>query len=91
MEMDFLKRIPLYMAIAVFLGLLIILVPLAAFVELNVGRYFAAAESLPNRFQEIEGSQGVTLAKLSVSDLELPLISVAVAVAAYLVVRRRIG
>lgn len=84
------RKIPLYLAIAVAIGLLMTVVPLVAFMELNIENRFLAAESLSKGLQGIEGSYSSGAVKLSVSDFEVPIISFVMAIAAYLLVRRKI-
>jgi len=85
-----LRKIPLYFAIAVVMGLLVMLVPLVAFIELKVENNFLAAESFSRGVQGIEGSYGSGAAKLTVFDFQVPIISFVIAIAVYLLVRRKV-
>ena len=84
------RKIPLYFAIAVVMGLLVMLVPLVAFIELKVENNFLAAESFSRGVQGIEGSYGSGAAKLTVFDFQVPIISFVIAIAVYLLVRRKV-
>ena len=89
-EAHALRKILLYSVIAVVTGLLVMLVPLVTFVELNVGAHFASNEILPKGLRDIEGSYGSGGAKLSVSDFEVLITSFVIATAVYLLVRRKV-
>ena len=64
------RKMPLYFAIAVVTGLLVMIVPLVAYIELKVENRFLAAESLSKGLQEIEGSYGSNATKLTFFDFQ---------------------
>jgi branched-subunit amino acid ABC-type transport system permease component len=82
MEAEALKKIPLYLTVAVILGLSLILIPLATIKAEN--GYNAIPESIQQRLKALEGTYDSGATTYSGYDVEILAISFAIALVAYL-------
>lgn len=87
MEAGTLKKAPLYIAVAVVLGLSLILVPL--FKEVKTEKDYAMPLSLAERLEKLEGTYGVDAPRYSVVDFGILLSSFAIALGVYLLFKCR--
>lgn len=91
MEADTLKKILLYSAVAVVLGLLLTLVPLIALTGIKAENRYATPQSLSERLKALEGAYGTDTPKYSVADLEISAISFVIALVAYASFKRKMS
>jgi ABC-type dipeptide/oligopeptide/nickel transport system permease component len=89
-EAHTLKKILLYSAVAVVLGLSLILVPLITLVEIRAENgYLAGTRSLPEQLEELEGTHGLDTPEYSTYDVKILAFSFVIALVAYMLFKRR--
>jgi branched-subunit amino acid ABC-type transport system permease component len=92
-----LRKILLYSVVAVVLGLLLILIPLITLADIRTEKDFqygppSYLESLPEQLRKLEGaSNGLNKPAYSTADLQILVISFAIALVVYLLFKRRIA
>lgn len=90
MEADTLKKILVYFAVAVVLGLFLMLVPLITIAEIRVENDHAIPRSLWAGLEKLEGDYDLDASKYSDIDLEIFAISFVVALVVYVLFKRRL-
>ncbi len=88
------KKILVYSAVAVVLGLILTLVPLFMLVEFKAEKHYDAMlylRSLPEQMEKLEGAYDLGAPKYSAVDLEIFAISFAIALVVYVLFKRRIS
>jgi hypothetical protein len=92
METDTLKKILLYSGVAIFLGLLLTLVPLITLGEFKAENHeeMSYAQSLPERMRGLEGAYGLDKPAFSATDVQVLGVCFAIALVVYVLSRRRI-
>ncbi|MDI6905211.1 MAG: hypothetical protein QMD13_06975 [Candidatus Bathyarchaeia archaeon] len=81
------KKILVYSAVAVVLGLILTLVPLITLTEIQAENHYMAG-SLSEQLEKLEGTYGLNAPKYSVAELEIFAISFVIALVVYVVFKR---
>jgi len=91
MEADALKKILLYSAVAVFLGLLLTLSPLIIVTEIKTENHYGLLpeQIRPGQQEKLKEIYGLGLPKYSIADLEVLLTNFAIASVVYMFFKRR--
>jgi len=84
-----LKKILLYSAVAVFLGLLLTLVPLIAVARIRPEHYLAMRNSLSEKLETLDGTYSLEAYGYSAADVNVFTISFVVALVVYMLFKRR--
>lgn len=83
------KKILLYSAVAVVLGLLLTLVPLITLAEIRAEDHYAMLGSFCEQLEKLEGPRGLGGPKYSAADVEVFAISFVIALVVYVLFKRR--
>ena len=83
------KKILLYSAAAVVLGLLLMLVPLITLAKIRPNHYHAMRNSLSEKLETLDGTYDFGGSKYSAADVKVFAISFVVALVAYMLFKRR--
>jgi hypothetical protein len=83
-----LKRILIYSALAVILGLVLVLVPLVTLAEIGIQDNYGMPEALYMKLKEVEGARS-NMPRFSESDVEVLGMCFVLALAAYVLSRRK--
>jgi hypothetical protein len=89
MEADTLKKILVYSAVAVVLGVVLTLAPLIALAGIKAEYHFLMRLPLSEGLEQLEGTHGLEEPKYSISDVEILGFSFVIASVAYLLFKRR--
>jgi len=89
MEADTLKKILVYLAVAVVLGLFLTLVPLITIAEIRVENDKAMPQSFWEGLEKLEGTHFLDASQYSDADLEIFAISFVIALVVYVLFKRR--
>jgi hypothetical protein len=90
-----LKKILLYSAVAVILGLLLILIPLIALADFGAEKDFQNGaslylQSIPEQLRKLEGAYSLNKPAYSIADLQILAVSFITALGVYFLFKRRI-
>ena len=83
------KKILLYSAVAVVLGLLLTLVPLITVARIRSDHYLAMPKSLPENLETLDGTYSFEGYRYSAADVNVFTISFVVALVVYMLFKRR--
>ena len=83
------KKILLYSAVAVVLGLLLTLVPLITVARIRSDHYLAMPKSLPENLETLDGTYSFEGYRYSAADVNVFAISFVVALVVYMLFKRR--
>lgn len=81
----------LYLTISAAVGLLVILMPVFTFAAIGDGDDLQVVESLSRGLRGLEGAYSLTAPRSPISDLEVLIVSFAVALFVYLLTRRKLS
>ncbi len=84
------KKILVYLAVAVVLGLFLTLVPLITIAEIRVENEYAMPESLWEGLEKLEGTRFLDTSQYSDAGLEILAISFVIALVVYVLFKRRL-
>ena len=84
------NKILVYSAVAVVLGLMLIIVPLITLAEIIAENHYAPVGSFCKELEKLEGTYGLDAPKYSAADLEIFAISFVIALVVYVLFKRRL-
>lgn len=90
-EMDPVRKDLLYFAVSAVVGLLVILIPIFAFAAIGYADDLPRAELFSRGLRGLEGAQPLTAPRSPISDLEVLIVSFAIALFVYFLTRRRLS
>lgn len=90
METDTLKKILVYLAVAVVLGLFLMLVPLITIAEIRFENNYVMSRSLWEGFEKLEDNRFLGTSQYSDAGLEVLVISFVIALVVYVLFKRRL-
>jgi len=83
------KKILVYSAVAVVLGLTLTLVPLIALAGIKAENHYVMSRSLSQQLEQLEGTHGLDAPKCTNSDVKILAFSFVIALVVYMLFKRR--